>query len=133
MADEDARHGQDGGSAPLGQYWPRDGGSAPLNAFVQSGASSSSPDFTMLPMAEPLDDKEEGRIAIRTGVRYPERAWDPVLRAQLILGDFAATRWQQIRVPVPSLDPEDLMPQISILIAPRPSRAERMGEIVEQA
>jgi hypothetical protein len=133
--DDMAQHGLDGGSAPLGQYSMsiRDGGSAPLAAFAATNQPGTPASSVPLPMAEPLDDQEEGRIPIRLDARYPGQAWDPVLRAQLLLADFAAQPWQAIDVPEPSGDPDDITQQITVLIVLRALRAERIGEIVEQA
>jgi hypothetical protein len=75
----------------------------------------------------------QGRLATLANPRFPLKGWAPVLRAQVLVAEFAATEWRDVDIPPPSYDPDDLLDEIMTLLKLRDLRGGRIGEIVAQA
>jgi len=64
------------------------------------------------------------------GMNFPDAAWDPALRAQVVLADFGACHWKSL---VPKDPPTDQTSEIEALLQMRSLRPSRLPEIVMQA
>ena len=119
----------DGGMAPGSSYPTLNGGSQTLNGF---GIAS-------VPMADLGDcyttDHSQPLLIWEAG--FPHQAWDPTLRAQLLLAEFGASGWRDDDAfkngPKPDNSPRKLTEEINVLIRSADFRQERLAEIVSQA
>jgi acid phosphatase (class A) len=68
------------------------------------------------------------------GIRFPDAAWDPALRAQVVLADFGACAWKDT-VPgdFPAEHSAETRAEIEVLLQMRALRPARLPEIVMQA
>ncbi|MBN8875473.1 MAG: hypothetical protein J0H67_21760 [Rhodospirillales bacterium] len=89
-----------------------------------------------IPLSEPLDaNVTTPGWPILPFKAFPEPAWDPVLRAQLLLAEFAATPWQsKVSLPPPDTTPQMLQSEIDdLIVKQRTLRGERNSEILAQS
>jgi len=119
----------DGGMAPGSSYPTLNGGSQTLNGFgIASVPMADLGDYDTTDHAHPLLICAEG---------FPKSAWDPTLRAQLLLAEFGASLWREDDAikngPKPDDGPNALMKEIDHLIFSADQRQERLAEIVSQA
>ncbi len=63
---------------------------------------------------------------------YKDEWWDPMLRAQLVLAEFATKSWRSATVEAPDNSDQNLGVQIEELLAKRAMRPRRNAEIVAQ-
>jgi hypothetical protein len=112
---------------------PPDAGMPPLNMGTWiSGAPNN---IAVVPMGGPMYSPS-GPYTIVTGAKFPDLGWDPALRAQVILAEFAAAGWQSQVDPGPPRDaPADLVAEISSMaeLANTNLRERRLAEIIAQA
>jgi hypothetical protein len=74
------------------------------------------------------------RFRLFENARFPESAWDPALRAQIILAEFGGKDWQGVKVPDrEDGDPMKLRQWIEVLLEQRQERPGRLPEILVQA
>jgi hypothetical protein len=81
-------------------------------------------------LAEPSPDSG---FRLFTNARFPESAWDPALRAQVVLAEFGATGWRDAELPDRDDDPRKLREGIEVLLEQRQERPGRLPEILVQA
>jgi hypothetical protein len=113
----------------------------PLSGGVLvGGGMGGMSQIVTIPMASPLDEVVDNHsFPILTGATFPKGSWDPLLRAQVVLGEFGATQWRAAITVDPKFDmallngAANLADEVDQLIALMPKRATRMGEIIAQA
>ena len=92
--------------------------------------------MAVVPLANPVLSQTAFRpdFPIFCGGTFPEKAWDPALKSQLVMAEFGASGWTAIRLPAPDLTPETLAAEIDELLNKAYLlRGARMAEIVKQA
>jgi acid phosphatase (class A) len=138
-------YGGPAGDGGMGGY-----GGQGFETFAGGSTDLSGTTTVVVPMAgalEPLDVLSPQWPLIKA-TTFPKASWDPVLRAQLILAEFAQLPWRNDLAPVAEqaaqlwrspgegADPirwESVEAEINNLLELRMQRAARMGEIVAQA
>ncbi len=108
--------------------------------FDMSNGVSGTGAVVTVPMNEllqpPHPPTTTGMYPIVVGGRFPDLGWDPALRAQVVLAEFAATDWRERLDPGPPDDtPASLLDEITSMISPPMllQRGRRLAEIIAQA
>src|SRR5690348_3706406 len=103
---------------------------------VGGGAGSG---LLVVPMNEllqpPHPPTTTGMFPIVVGGHFPELGWDPALRAQVVLAEFAASDWQSVDPGPPDDSPDFLLREITAMVSPAMllQRNRRLAEIIAQA
>jgi hypothetical protein len=81
-------------------------------------------------LAEPSPDSG---FCLFTNPRFPDSAWDPALRAQVVLAEFGGTGWWGVQLQDRDDGPMRLRQGIEVLLEQRQERPGRLPEILVQA
>jgi hypothetical protein len=107
---------------------------------MSNSVSGAGGGVVIVPMNEllqpPHPPTATGKYPIVVGGHFPDLGWDPALRAQVVLAEFAATDWQGQLDPGPPDDtPASLLDEITSMISPPMllQRSRRLAEIIAQA
>lgn len=105
-----------------------------------AGLNTGGPSVVVVPMSELLEPPHppavSGLYPIVVGGKFPDMGWDPGLRAQVALAEFAETAWRRDADPgPPDDDPDALVQEIKFMMSPPVllHRNRRMAEIIAQA
>ena len=89
-----------------------------------------------MPFAEPLDVAPFQMFGPGAGEvqGFRDEWWDPALRAQLVVAEFGAKGWRDVKLPEPDNSEANLRVQVQSLLAlRRRARGRRQAEILGQA